>query len=208
RRRARLAQGAGHDRAVPGVRPRRPCPALARHRARAVPVPGPAAVRWGEGRDGRGGRACPGPPRPAARARVPGGGGSPRRGRRAGRACRGPPRPPAVAGVAGGVLPARRGPPPGPGRGGGGGGRGGGGGGRRAPHRVAGRATVKAAGRPVRIAAGQGFWGDWLEAPYRQVTGGTIDYLNMDYLAEITNSILINQKTPCPAKGYPQDFIL
>ena len=29
----------------------------------------------------------------------------------------------------------------------------------------------------VRIAAGQGFWGDWLEAPYRQVTGGPIDYL-------------------------------
>src|SRR5204863_415395 len=24
----------------------------------------------------------------------------------------------------------------------------------------------------VRVAAGQGFWGDWLEAPYRQVTGG------------------------------------
>jgi hypothetical protein len=31
--------------------------------------------------------------------------------------------------------------------------------------------------RVVRIAAGQGFWGDWLEAPVRQVRGGKIDYL-------------------------------
>ena len=27
-------------------------------------------------------------------------------------------------------------------------------------------------GRVVRVAAGQGFWGDWLEAPVRQVTAG------------------------------------
>src|SRR5688572_32629274 len=31
--------------------------------------------------------------------------------------------------------------------------------------------------RVVRIAAGQGFWGDWPEAPVRQVQGGPIDYL-------------------------------
>ena len=48
--------------------------------------------------------------------------------------------------------------------------------------------------RAVRIAAGQGFWGDWLEAPYRQVTGGPVDYLMMDYLAEVTMSILQKQK--------------
>ena len=29
----------------------------------------------------------------------------------------------------------------------------------------------------VRIASGQGFWGDWLEAPRRQVEGGPVDYL-------------------------------
>src|SRR5205823_5196434 len=46
---------------------------------------------------------------------------------------------------------------------------------------------------PVRIAAGQGFWGDWLEAPYRQVTGGPIDYLMMDYLAEVTMCIMQKQ---------------
>ena len=63
--------------------------------------------------------------------------------------------------------------------------------------------------KTVRIAAGQGFWGDWLEAPYRQVTGrGTpIDYLMMDYLAEVTMSILQKQKTRDPALGYATDFV-
>src|SRR5204863_6270683 len=42
----------------------------------------------------------------------------------------------------------------------------------------------------VRIAAGQGFWGDLLEAPVRQVEGGPIDYLMLDYLAEVTMSIM------------------
>lgn len=61
--------------------------------------------------------------------------------------------------------------------------------------------------RPIRIAAGQGFWGDWLEAPYRQVTGGPIDYLMMDYLAEVTMSILQKQKSRDPALGYAKDFV-
>jgi hypothetical protein len=60
---------------------------------------------------------------------------------------------------------------------------------------------------PVRVAAGQGFWGDWLEAPYRQVTGGPVDYLMMDYLAEVTMSILQKQKSRDPALGYAKDFI-
>src|SRR3989475_6041337 len=59
----------------------------------------------------------------------------------------------------------------------------------------------------VRIAAGQGFWGDWLEAPYRQVTGGPVDYLMMDYLAEVTMSILQKQKSRDPSLGYAKDFI-
>jgi len=59
----------------------------------------------------------------------------------------------------------------------------------------------------VRIAAGQGFWGDWLEAPYRQVTGGPIDYLMMDYLAEVTMSIMQKQKSRDPSLGYATDFI-
>jgi hypothetical protein len=61
--------------------------------------------------------------------------------------------------------------------------------------------------RVVRVAAGQGFWGDWLEAPRRQVEGGPIDYLMLDYLAEVTMSILQKQKERDPAMGYARDFI-
>ncbi len=61
--------------------------------------------------------------------------------------------------------------------------------------------------RIVRIAGGQGFWGDWLEAPVRQVEGGPIDYLMMDYLAEVTMSILQKQKSRNPEAGYARDFV-
>jgi serine/threonine protein kinase len=46
----------------------------------------------------------------------------------------------------------------------------------------------------VRVANAQGFWGDWLEAPLKQVAGDPIDYLTLDYLAEITMSILQKHK--------------
>lgn len=59
---------------------------------------------------------------------------------------------------------------------------------------------------PIRIAAGQGFWGDWLEAPVRQVEGGPIDYLMMDYLAEVTMSILQKQRARDARLGYARDF--
>jgi len=58
----------------------------------------------------------------------------------------------------------------------------------------------------IRIANGQGFWGDWLEAPVRLVEQGPIDYLALDYLAEITMSILQKQKQADPALGYARDF--
>ena len=44
--------------------------------------------------------------------------------------------------------------------------------------------------RSIRIASGQGFWGDLLTASVDQVNKGPIDYLVMDYLAEVTMSIL------------------
>jgi acyclic terpene utilization AtuA family protein len=59
----------------------------------------------------------------------------------------------------------------------------------------------------VRVAAGQGFWGDWLEAPVRQVGGGPIDYLMMDYLAEVTMSIMQKQKSRDARAGYARDFV-
>jgi hypothetical protein len=61
--------------------------------------------------------------------------------------------------------------------------------------------------RTVRIAAGQGFWGDWLEAPLRQVRGGPIDYLVLDYLAEVTMSILQKQRSRDPDAGFARDFV-
>ncbi len=61
--------------------------------------------------------------------------------------------------------------------------------------------------RTVRVAGGQGFWGDWPEAPRRQVDGGPIDYLMLDYLAEVTMSILQKQKERDPAMGYARDFV-
>lgn len=59
----------------------------------------------------------------------------------------------------------------------------------------------------VRVASGQGFWGDWLAAPRRQVEGGPVDYLMLDYLAEVTMSILQKQKERDPKAGYARDFI-
>jgi hypothetical protein len=62
-------------------------------------------------------------------------------------------------------------------------------------------------GRVVRVAAGQGFWGDSLDAPRRQVDGGPVDYLMLDYLAEVTMSILQKQKQRDPRLGYARDFV-
>jgi hypothetical protein len=62
-------------------------------------------------------------------------------------------------------------------------------------------------GRTVRVAAGQGFWGDELDAPVRQVEGGPIDYLVLDYLAEVTMSILRKQLSKDAAAGYARDFV-
>ena len=58
----------------------------------------------------------------------------------------------------------------------------------------------------IRIANGQGFWGDWLEAPVRLIEQGPIDYLALDYLAEITMSILQKQRQTDPSLGYARDF--
>jgi len=58
----------------------------------------------------------------------------------------------------------------------------------------------------IRIASGQGFWGDLPDAPYNQVMNGDIDYLVMDYLAEVTMSILQKQKNKNPSMGYARDL--
>jgi hypothetical protein len=59
----------------------------------------------------------------------------------------------------------------------------------------------------IRIASGQGFWGDLPKAPIDQVRNGPIDYLVMDYLAEVTMSIMQKQKLRNPDYGYARDFV-
>ncbi len=59
----------------------------------------------------------------------------------------------------------------------------------------------------IRIASGQGFWGDIQTAPVNQVRNGPIDYMMMDYLAEVTMSILQKQKMRDPNLGYAKDLV-
>lgn len=59
----------------------------------------------------------------------------------------------------------------------------------------------------VRIANAQGFWGDSLLGPLRLVEEGPVDYLTLDYLAEITMSIMQKQKMRNPDAGYAVDFV-
>jgi hypothetical protein len=59
----------------------------------------------------------------------------------------------------------------------------------------------------IRIASGQGFWGDRLQAPAEQVRRGPIDYLMLDYLAEVTMSIMQKQRSRDPSQGYARDFV-
>ena len=59
----------------------------------------------------------------------------------------------------------------------------------------------------IRIASGQGFWGDLPNAPVNQVKRGEIDYLVMDYLAEVTMSIMQKQRMRNENHGYARDFV-
>jgi hypothetical protein len=59
----------------------------------------------------------------------------------------------------------------------------------------------------IRIGNGCGFWGDSLDAPLRLAAAGRLDYLTLEYLAELTMSILAVQKARDSATGYATDFI-
>jgi len=60
---------------------------------------------------------------------------------------------------------------------------------------------------PVRIGNGCGFWGDSVDAPARLAAQGQLDYLTLEYLAELTMSILALQKQRDPQAGYASDFL-
>src|SRR5437868_14532957 len=59
----------------------------------------------------------------------------------------------------------------------------------------------------IRIGCGAGFWGDTAEGPVQLVGSGSIDYLVMDYLAEITMSLLARARSKRPELGYATDFV-
>lgn len=61
--------------------------------------------------------------------------------------------------------------------------------------------------RRVRIGNGCGFWGDNLDAPVRLAHAGRLDYLTLEYLAELTMSILALLKQRDPVAGYAHDFL-
>jgi len=59
----------------------------------------------------------------------------------------------------------------------------------------------------IKIGNAGGFWGDDLGAFNRQLTGGRLDYITIDFLAEITMSILRKQQLKNPKAGYVTDFV-
>jgi len=59
----------------------------------------------------------------------------------------------------------------------------------------------------VRIGNGSGFWGDSPEGPYQLMKAGGLDFLTMDYLAEVALSVLTKQMRRNPDAGYAYDFI-
>lgn len=59
----------------------------------------------------------------------------------------------------------------------------------------------------VRIGNGCGFWGDSLDAPVLLAERGGLRYLTLEYLAELTMSILALQKQRDPNAGFASDFL-
>ncbi len=62
--------------------------------------------------------------------------------------------------------------------------------------------------KPLKVGNAQGFWGDSVDAPVRLITQQPdLDYLTLDYLAEVSMSILAKQRERDPTSGYAHDFL-
>ncbi len=59
----------------------------------------------------------------------------------------------------------------------------------------------------IRIGNGCGFYGDQLDAPRDLVRDGRLDFLTLEYLAELTLSILARQREKDSSQGYARDFL-
>lgn len=61
--------------------------------------------------------------------------------------------------------------------------------------------------KPVRIGGASAFLGDSMVAVPQLLASGSVDYIIMDYLAEVTMSYLGRAKAMDAAKGYADDFV-
>src|SRR3954464_6148995 len=59
----------------------------------------------------------------------------------------------------------------------------------------------------MRIGNAAGFWGDSIDAPAALIRAERLNYLTLEYLAELTMSILALQKAKDPNAGFASDFI-
>ena len=59
----------------------------------------------------------------------------------------------------------------------------------------------------IKIANGQGFWGDSVDAPFKLIQDADIDFLTLDYLAEVTMAIMQKQYNKNSNRGYATDFV-
>src|SRR5581483_8688939 len=59
----------------------------------------------------------------------------------------------------------------------------------------------------IRVGNGAGFLGDSLDAPRRLVETAELDYLTLEYLAELTLSILARLREKNADAGYAEDFL-
>ena len=67
---------------------------------------------------------------------------------------------------------------------------------------------LRVTSKPIIIGNAQGFWGDSVDAPARLVSQqADLDYLTLDYLAEVSMSILASQRERDPTAGYARDFV-
>lgn len=60
---------------------------------------------------------------------------------------------------------------------------------------------------PARIGNCSGFYGDRISAMHEMLTGGELDYLTGDYLAELTMLILGRDRAKAPERGYAKTFL-